>query len=86
MLPMVKDIEHFYIEQGFIAGCLASQNGVPLDNQRYVTSWNGMWFWQKDNVEYSKVICRHFFGVVRHLMYLRGYPAFLKMQNAFKKA
>ncbi len=79
ILPSIRNVEHFYIEQAFIAGCCSSHDPIALPTSRYVTSWNGMWFWQKDREKYHKLVCRHFFGVVRHLMYLRGYPEFLKM-------
>lgn len=65
---------HYYIEQGLIAGLCFKQGATPLPSTRYGTSWKGMWFWQEDIESYDGLVCRHFCGPVRHLMYGKGYP------------
>ncbi len=64
---------HRYTEQALVGAMLSRAKATALPADRYVTSWQGMWPWQKD-IAYEGVKVRHFFGVVRHLLYLRGMP------------
>jgi hypothetical protein len=68
---------HYFIEQSVFHALLSKAGAQPLDPQNYLLSCDGMYFWQRD-VNYNNIIMRHFFGVVRHQMYLKGMPILKK--------
>lgn len=68
---------HRYSEQAAVASLLSRNKASPLPIKDYVTSWQGMWPWERD-IDYNQVVLRHFYGVVRHRMYLTGMPLIWK--------
>jgi hypothetical protein len=64
------------LEQMIISALVSRKDSAVLDSSRYVISGSRM-FWHDPDVDYDKIVSRHFTGPVRHVMYLKGLP-FLK--------
>ena len=58
---------------------LAEGRGLPMET--YVVNCQRQ-FWHEADVNYTRIKLRHFVGPVRHLLRLRGIPAFLHSCNS----
>ena len=68
------ELNTHHAEQTLFSLLLRAANAVPLPSSRYVLSWDGVWFWERDALE-PDTIARHYTGPVRHRMYLTAYPS-----------
>ena len=61
-----------------ILGVLMAVNGARgLPPEEYAVSNEGMFFWQRDGIDYERAVARHFVGNVRHLLYRTAWPRLL---------
>jgi hypothetical protein len=70
---------HRTAEQTILGVVMAVNSARPLPADVYVVSNDGMFFWQRDTVDYSRIIARHYVGNVRHLLYQTALPRLLEM-------
>ncbi len=63
----------WFTEQTVLAFLMHAAGAQPLPPERYVVSNDRMFWWQED-IDYAAVDARHFTGMTRHLLYMRGYP------------
>jgi len=68
---------NWVIEQTVTACLMKSAPLVPLPRDRYVVSRARQFYWEPD-VDYSKIVARHFTGTTRHVMYMKGMPWILQ--------
>jgi len=68
---------NWVIEQTVTACLMSAAPLVALPRDRYVLSTARQFYWQPD-VDYAKIVARHFTGTTRHVMYLKGMPWILK--------
>ena len=67
----------YFMDQSIFNAALSQKGAVALDISQYLISSGGMYFWDADDVDYDRIVARHFVGIVRHRMYLGAMP-FLK--------
>lgn len=68
---------HWFTEQTINSALFGEAGAIPLPRETYVVSNQRQFYFEKD-VDYDHIICRHFSGPVRHLMYHKAYPRLLK--------
>jgi hypothetical protein len=68
---------HRCAEQSILGVLMALNDARPLPPDVYVVSNDGMFFWQRDRVDYNRIIARHYVGNVRHLLYQTALPRLL---------
>jgi hypothetical protein len=68
---------NWVIEQTVTACLMRATPLVALPRERYVISSARQFYWQPD-VDYSRIVARHFTGTTRHVMYLKGMPWILR--------
>ena len=61
------------LEQLIIATLVGCVKSKILNPKHYLITGKRM-FWYDSDIEYSKIVCRHFTNPVRHVMYLKGLP------------
>ena len=71
---------NIWVEQSMFNGLFSAACAKRFSPERYSVSWQGMWFWQWD-VDYEPLHVRHFCGVVRHRMFLKGMPYLLELMS-----
>ena len=64
----------YFMDQSIFNAALSQKGAVALDGKQYLISSRGMYFWDADDVDYDRIVARHFVGIVRHRMYLGGMP------------
>jgi hypothetical protein len=67
----------WFLEQTTMACLLSAAPMTPLPRERYVLTNRRQFYWEKD-VDYSKIVARHFTGTTRHVMYGKGLPWILR--------
>jgi hypothetical protein len=72
---------HRSAEQSILGVLMALNNARPLPPDDYVVSNDGMFFWQRDRVDYTRITARHYVGNVRHLLYRKALPRLLEMED-----
>lgn len=75
-------VRSWYTEQTVLSVLMHQCHAVPLPEARYVVSNRRQFYWEKD-VDYRKIVARHFTGPVRHVMYGYGFPELLR-QSRFR--
>lgn len=65
----------WFAETTLLAYQLANAQPLPADT--YVVNCRRQFFFERD-IDYTRIKLRHFVGPVRHLLRLRGIPAFIK--------
>jgi hypothetical protein len=78
-----SDFNTHFSEQTLFSTLLDWKSSIPLPQQRYVLSWQGVWIFQKD-LNCRDLVCRHYTGPMRHRMYLSAYPFLLNQIKAEK--
>ena len=69
----------YRVAEQTLLGVLMAVNGAQgLPPEEYVVSNDGMFFWMKDEIDYRRIVARHFVGTVRHLLYRTGWPILLE--------
>lgn len=68
----------YFTEQSLFGLLFARSEGKQLPEAKYIHSNSGMRPFSRDNVNYDEIVMRHYFGTVRHQMYLKGMPAALR--------
>jgi hypothetical protein len=61
-----------FIDQSTLNALFSRLGAQSLNQAEYSISEHGMYFWQRDPVDYRQLVARHYVGVVRHRMYLGG--------------
>lgn len=69
--------DSWFCEQTAVSVMMGLSGSVALPKEEFVVSNRRQFYFDQD-WDYSKISCRHFTGPVRHLMYLKGYPALLR--------
>ncbi len=72
---------HRVAEQTLLSVLMAVNGAKALPPEQYVVSNDGMFFWQGDDIDYERIVARHFMGNVRHLLYLTAWPRLLAMNR-----
>ena len=72
---------HRVAEQTILGVLMASNGALGLPPADYVVSNQGMFFWQRDGIDYERIVVRHFVGNVRHLLYRTALPRLLAMNR-----
>jgi hypothetical protein len=67
----------WFLEQTVMACLLRGAPMTALPRDRYVLTNRRQFYWEKD-VNYSKIVARHFTGTTRHVMYGKGLPWILR--------
>ncbi len=65
----------YFTEQSLFGLLIARSKSKQLSVSKYIHSNSGMNPLEIDKTEYSSIVMRHFFGTVRHRMYVDGMPA-----------
>ena len=65
-------------EQTLLSVLMAVNGAQGLPPEEYVVSNDGMFFWMRDEIDYGRIVARHFVGNVRHLLYRTGWPLLLE--------
>jgi hypothetical protein len=61
----------WFTEQAISSVLLQQAGGISLPREKYVVSNRRQFYWEQD-VDYSRIVARHFTGPVRHVMYGKG--------------
>jgi hypothetical protein len=70
---------HFRAAEQTLLSVLMAVNGAQgLPPREYVVSNEGMFFWIPDEIDYGRIVARHFVGNVRHLLYRTAMPLLLE--------
>jgi hypothetical protein len=72
----------WFAEQTVLSIMLRDVDTEALPSNRYVISNCRQFYWEKD-VDYKKIVARHFTGTVRHVMYRYGLPEILRQSRYF---
>lgn len=70
----------WFAEQTTLSVLMRLCNARALPSDRYVVSGRRQFYWQKD-VDYDRIVARHFTGTVRHVMYGSGIPLILRQSR-----
>jgi hypothetical protein len=66
----------WFTEQTVLNVLMRKANAISLPRERYVISTRRQFYFE-DDVDYGKIVARHFTGTVRHVMYKFGMPILL---------
>lgn len=64
---------HWFTEQTVASALFGAASAEPLPSQSHLVSNSGQFYFE-DVIPCSQLVCRHFTGPVRHLMYHQAYP------------
>jgi hypothetical protein len=74
----------WYAEQTVLSVLLRNAKAEALPSSRYVIRSCRQFYWEKD-VDYDRIVARHFTGTVRHVMYRYGLPILLEQSKRMKR-
>jgi hypothetical protein len=76
--------DSWFTEQTVMSILMRKANAQALSDDRYVISARRQ-FYSEADVDYKKIVARHFTGTVRHLMYRYGIPEILRQSRCFSE-